>query len=404
MDEYLKDDFAKAYYDMKRPKVDFEIKDLAAYYKHRKFLKYYAFDETLSHDLIDLFLLYLDNDQRLNRIGLLKDILSQLIWVKSGSDIGSKHPKKFIVADMSESLKNGVFHLFQRLTTDKWDQFFLGKPQSAFWLLMKLMVRVEWSAQKWDWIKQKLPHNVHVRPLVEDITFVVPNLHRFISDNYHEQFIIENRVKYISHLIDADKDFVIDQQTILDDCKVLNRLDQEYIDTVVNDFEQQRLVDQANWDLRHNINTKFSNPFDTGEFSNIGKMSAEYESSENDDSIWLGPKSYSEYYFGKPKTEFMGYHTPYCFLPHHSRLYPVPMKKQKIQQVEFPDFAHATEILENSIEKYQAKYMVWAIVYSRVPKKFKIKMIERWWREDLALTWLHIAKRYQMPEILKKHF
>ncbi len=129
---------------------------------------------------------------------------------------------------------------------------------------MKLMVRVEWSGHQWDWIKQELPHNVHVRPLVEDNTFVVPNLHRFISDNYHEQFIIENRVKYISHLIDADKDFVIDEQTILDDCKVLNRLDQEYIDTVVNDFEQQRLVDQANWDLRHNINTKFSNPFDTG--------------------------------------------------------------------------------------------------------------------------------------------
>ncbi len=99
-----------------------------------------------------------------------------------------------------------------------------------------------------------------------------------------------------------------------------------------------------------------------GEFSNMGKMGAEYESSENDDSIWLGPKSYSEYYFGKPKTEFMGYQTPYCFLPHHSRLYPVPMKKQKIQQVEFPDFDNATEILENSIEKYQAKYMVWAIV------------------------------------------
>ena len=38
MDEYLKDDFAKAYYDMKKPKVDFEIKDLVAYYKHRKFL------------------------------------------------------------------------------------------------------------------------------------------------------------------------------------------------------------------------------------------------------------------------------------------------------------------------------------------------------------------------------
>jgi hypothetical protein len=70
----------------------------------------------------------------------------------------------------------------------------------------------------------------------------------------------------------------------------------------------------------------------------------------------------------------------------------------------YPDFFGGRQLLEQNIDTVQAKYMVWSLAYSRLPRKQKFKQMQRWWRPENALSWLHVAKKFGYPEMLEGRF
>ena len=402
MNKSLVKEFASTYYQVKKPKVNFRIQDLKSYYHYRPYLPHYQFNDQLSQDLIVLLLNYLDNEKRLDRHRLFSNILSQLISIKREQRFKGDRPTEYNISPISKPTKDKFFELFQRIITDKWNLFYKKNKTSSYWLLMDLVKRINWDESQWNWVLEHVKTIPHIRPLLEDTIITVPNIESFVLKHYNDTFIVENRTKYIAHILDNNPDFVIEKETILNDCAILNTLDQEYITQIIDKFEQDQLLTEVNWQLEFGQHEKFKEMDKLTEDYSNEKMGSSNHDDDSED--WEYPIRYSENTMNHIKNDFIGYHHQYCFLPHHRRLYPVPNSEIKKGKVIFPDFDLALKLLNMTIDKYQAKYMVWSIVYSRLPKRKKIAMIRKWWREDLAYTWLFIAKRHNLPEILIGHF
>ena len=90
----------------------------------------------------------------------------------------------------------------------------------------------------------------HVRPLLEDTIITVPNIESFVFKQYNDTFIIENCTKYVAHILDNNPNFIIEKEPILNDCNILNKLDQEHIIQIIDKFEQDQLLTEVNSQLK----------------------------------------------------------------------------------------------------------------------------------------------------------
>jgi hypothetical protein len=423
MKPYLSKEIRAQYLKMTRPKVNFRIPDLQAYYKVRTDLTHYRFDSQVMEDLIRLNLRYLDEDRRLNRYRLFQQTAS-FIWEYKPSAAGPfARSIRIFQESPNPTIIQGCFELFQRVSTDKFDLLFRTQSKSPFWDLIEILLRVPLSDIQWEWILNHAAANPHVRILVEQTSHKNKNVANWIQQNWNQEFASVQRARYAAHLIDWDPNFELSEETLIQDCDVLNAMDQAYIDAKIQEYNEEEIMREVENNL--NIYPRWDSDWDDEE-APLGKafskddvpdddndparnrwvrmgMDAEEEGKEESKGHkdFLGGISYSERFGRQEASKFTGFERPYCFLPHTKRLYFIPQKEEKTGHVSFPDFEKGRELLLENGEQYRCKYNLWAIAESRLTKAEKFKRMKPFYREDLIYTWIHIAKLKQIPAMLK---
>lgn len=420
MKAHLSKEIRSQYLKMTRPKVGFRIPDLQAYYKLRADLSHYRFDAGVMEDLIRLNLTYFDDDRRLNRYRLFQQTVGFIWDYKPNADSHFGRSIRVFQEPPNQQIIQLCFQLFQRVSTDKFDVLFRTQSKSPFWDLIEILLRVPLSDIHWEWILNHAAAFPNVRILVEQTSHKNKNIASWIQQNWNQDFLSAQRARFTAHLMDWDPDFELDEAIIIQDCDTLNRLDQAYIDAILKAFQEEEIMREVDWNL--NYNHRFEQhsadddddlPFGKGfgvnensdaedgsdgmSWSRMGESDAEWNMAGNP---FLGTM-YSERFGRHMPSKFTDFQSPYCFLPHTKRLYYIPQKKEKTEQVSFPDFEKGREALVENIEMYRCKYNLWAIAESRLTKAEKFKRMKSFYREDLVYTWIHIAKLKKIPAMLK---
>jgi hypothetical protein len=418
MKPYLSKEIRAQYLKMTRPKVNFRIPDLQTYYKVRTDLSHYRFDGLLMEDLIRLNLRYFDEDRRLNRYRLFQQTAS-FIWEYKPSAAGPfARSIRVFQEQPNPTIIQGCFELFQRVSTDKFDLLFRTQSKSPFWDLLEILLRVPLSDFQWEWILNHAAANPNVRILVEQTSHKNKNVANWIQQNWNQEFVSVQRARYASHLMDWDPNFELSEETIIHDCDILNALDQKYIEAKIQEYNEEEIMREVenNLNMYSRWDSALDNddlPFGKGFITNGNpeseddpissrwtRMGMDTEDEGYENNGFLGT-SYSERFGRQEASKFTGFKRPYCFLPHTKRLYFIPKKEEKTEQVSFPDFEKGRELLLENREKFRCKYNLWAIGESRLTKAEKFKRMKPFYREDLIYTWIHIAKLKQIPAMLK---
>ena len=417
MKPHLSKEIRAQYLKMTRPKVGFRIPDLTAYYRVRADLSHYRFDAGVMADLIRLNLKYFDEDRRLNRYRLFQQTVG-LIWdYKPNADNHFGRSIRVFQEQPSQQIIQLCFELFQRVSTDKFDLLFRTQSKSPFWDLIEILLRVSLSDIQWEWILNHAAAFPNVRILVEQTSHKNKNIAHWIQQHWNQDFLSAQRARYAAHLIDWDPNFELDEAIIIQDCDTLNRMDQAYIDAMIQTYQEEEIMREVDWNLNYNIrwrpqseeDSPFGTPYNADEFpeseevssnnrwTRMGMDDAEGEGSDDAFLVTL----YSERLGRQLPSKFTGFQKPYCFLPHTKRLYYIPQKEEKTEEVSFPDFEKGRETLLADIEMYRCKYNLWALAESRLTKAEKFKRMKKFYREDLIYTWIHIAKLKKIPAMLK---
>ncbi len=409
MDPFLQNTFRKEYLKLAKPEPKFRIETLKDYYLYRDDLLDYQYNESVMLDLIQLNLHCFDVPKRIDRYGMLKITINNVIDNVPTFRF-SRLFETELKAKPSQAVINGIFQIFQRITTDKVHLVVNEKiSKVVYWFYVNFLTKVKLDNEKWDWVLAQAIDNEYVRPLIETTTVPHENIAKWVEQHAQLDFVAAQRARYTSHLIDWNHHFELSNEQILRDCDRLNILDQAHIDQVIDAYNQQQLLDSI-WETEEPINwieelknvpvLKYSID---GLLKEDGYRKMTPEEEEEEYSL-KRCRSFSEKYGNQQKSDFYGFHLSYCFLPHSRRLYPVPTKTEKVGNVFFPDFEAARNLLEMNIDLARSKYMLWAIAESRLTNAAKAKLMKKYWHEDLAKTWLHIAKAKKNAEMLKGLF
>ncbi len=409
MDSFLQNTFRKEYLKLAKPEPKFRIETLKDYNLYRDDLLDYQYNERVMLDLIQLNLDCFDVPKRIDRHGMLKITINCIIDNVSNFRF-SRIFETELKAKPSQAVKNGIFQIFQRITTDQLHLVVNEKnSKGVYWFYVNFLTKVKLDHEQWDWVLAQAIENEYVRPLVETTTVPHENIANWVKANAQLDFVAAQRARYTAHLIDWNQDFELTNEQILRDCDRLNMMDQAHIDNIIDAYNQQKLLDSI-WesddqtDLLDDFNkVPYFEYSKDGILKNRGYRKMSPEEEEEEYSL-KRCRSFSEKYGNQQKSDFYGFHLNYCFLPHSRRLYPVPIKAEKVGRVFFPDFEAARKLLEMNIDLARSKYMLWAIAESRLTNAAKAKLMKKYWHEDLAKTWLHIAKAKKNADMLKGLF
>lgn len=416
MKPHLSKEIRAQYLKMTRPKVGFRIPDIQSYYKVRADLSHYRFDAGVMEDLIRLNLKYFDEDRRLNRYRLFQQTVGFIWDYKTNADSHFGRSIRIFQEQPSQQIILLCFELFQRVSTDKFDLLFRSQSKSPFWDLIEILIRVPLPDIQWEWILNHAAAYPNVRILVEQTFHKNKNIADWIQQHWNQDFLSAQRARYAAHLIDWYPNFELDEAIIIQDCDTLNRMDQAYIDAMIQDYQEEEIMREVDLNLNSNrrwrtqseedpIGSEYNlnevpesgENFSNNRWTRMGMDDVEEEGAYNAYLVTL----YSERFGRQMPSKFTGFQKPYCFLPHTKRLYYIPQKEEKREEVSFPDFEKGRETLLADIEMYRCKYNLWAIAESRLTKAEKFKRMKKFYREDLIYTWIYIAKLKESPAMLK---
>ena len=82
------------------------------------------------------------------------------------------------------------------------------------------------------------------------------------------------------------------------------------------------------------------------------------------------------------------------------RFYKVPLVENTGSNLKIPDYPVMQRQFSQNIDKNINGTMLWAIAYSRIDREIKINLIKHYYRDDLLNTYINIASRFNLPEIL----
>jgi len=402
MNPHLAKNIKSTYLKLSKPKVDFRLPDLKSYYKIREDLSHYRYDERVMEDLLLLNLENLDNQKRIDRYRLFRQTVGFIWDYKNDPERPFNRANRIFQQKPSARVLDLFFQLFQRVSTDKFEVVFKSQSKSPFWDLLEVLTKSKLSNNHWEWILENAFSSPKVRIVIEQTSQRNKKIADWVSTHWDCPEFSAQRARYAAHLVDWDKEFEINSDTIIKDCITLNESDQKYIDWIIDEYNQEELLRRVEIDLHNRFG---ANSDEEGrKYKELEKLKddfldMDYENTEED--VFSAFTLYSEKFGRILPSKFVGFDIPYCFLPHTKRLYPIPQKKQKQGKVEFPDFERGRQDLINNIEAFTCKYNLWAVAESRLSSTEKFKRMKKYYRDDLIYTWLHIAKIKKIPSMLK---
>lgn len=159
----------------------------------------------------------------------------------------------------------------------------------------------------------------------------------WIATNYSNDHLRLRRAETIGWILNENIDFVVDEQTLIDDFEFTNSLDKKAIYLAANQDGDEDIM-----------------------FDNLSKNSLD--------------------------NKF--FYRPYACVTYNHR------------QNTKPNFKELRQFFNQNIEKIKYQTMLWAVAYSHLSSDEKITLIKRYYLSDLFATTFKIANKYKLVKLL----
>jgi hypothetical protein len=218
---------------------------------------------------------------------------------------------------------------------------------ACFMMLQDFSLSVEYEA----WLCEKMEHYAtEYYTFTSDILFrrilnhpaTSTTITKWVSENFNHPIFRFQRYKAIAWLLNENSDYVVDDQTLIDDFEFINRQDANMI----------RNGDDTPW-------------------------------------TFADHRSYKRYQI-EQNVSFVLHSRPYCS---------VICKDMK--QGEAPDFTELRKFFTENLPDIKCQTMLWAVTWSKLPANTKIKLLKKYYSPFCFWTLLNIGKRYKLLAILE---
>jgi hypothetical protein len=284
------------------------------YYKNRNLLLESEFDAAVLEQLVTLAETVLLSDIRANRAALLEKINAYMDSHK---------------LELPSQIRERIFNLVLLCEKQhKWSLY--GKSR-------QLLKNLPLSADGEKWLCQKVqngsisPNRILRYPVKSEI------ISQWVSKNYNNAMLKPRRAEAVSWLLNENPDFIVDNQTLIDDFEHINSLD-------------KWIIEWNNNILNEGI-----------EINNKRRPTATFHS--------LTPRPYVV--------------LSYLMRPDFS-----------------PDFSDLRRFFHENLEKIKRQTMLWAVAYSHLDDEQKIKLIKQFYLPELYVSASNIAKKYVLQNLL----
>ena len=196
---------------------------------------------------------------------------------------------------------------------------------------------------------------------------IIHQKHRnnLISDWVYHNFNSHNNIVYralsTSWILDKDPTYCLSHDIMYSDFDYCNKYDEKEILQFMQNFQLQRA-----------INNELNSIFNPNEVPYL-----ELDTNEM-------PLSYKSFFSEKIIKRF----------------YPVPKNHHALHEVDVPDYPKLVQSFNQHIDQYLNSTMLWAVAYSRLERNLKIQLLKQYYTEDNINSYITIATRYHLPEIL----
>lgn len=345
------------------PKNDFVI-TYADFLKVRDYLQFYQFNFDVFTNLIRITNENWKTKERINRLSLLEAIKYYLQKAKEEIKYKNNIQKDKQIYPFPIETRKQMFLLLQNVIEES-SYISVNQHTAAQRICSNILRDVQLTSNEEQWYCD----HVHSSEVILNRLLRYPAkssiISKWVKNNYSKDIYRPRRAEMLSWIIDEDKDFEIDRETLIADIDYTIEIDKVAI--------EQHKTDKISYNQKEEVfkewlREELSTPDEVrGSFDFSTYVYAEMSQKLKKPELNLVKKHFSVY------SDF----SPY------------------------PDYIKTKKIFIQEIESNFKRIMAWGITYSRLNVEEKTELLKKYYTNNLIFTFKKIAERINSVELLK---
>lgn len=335
------------------------ITNYKSFLKHQKHLTSYQYNNHVFTSICNLLLESIHTTEKRSVITIIERLFQYSFRYKNNPLVRfnfNLSPEEIISAENSLIIATA----FIKLTEKKIPQITSKQYELAFKKLLNFIPHIQLNQDQTKYLIHLATSNSQIYQNLMRQIYPNSEITNWVLSNFNLEFNYIYRFLSLSWIIDKDHTYCISHDVMYNDFNLCNDRDQKMIVEYMQDVQLQKAVNK------------------------------ELE------GIFRKEKSSYDHFLNEP------------FYPYEDlfskqitkRFYKVPVAKNNTINLNIPDYPLMSKQFAQDIDKNINGIMMWAIAYSRIEKNLKINLIKQYYREDLLNTYINIAGRFNLPEIL----
>ncbi|MFA7301971.1 MAG: hypothetical protein WC069_06695 [Candidatus Shapirobacteria bacterium] len=318
----------------------------ADFLKHREYLHFYQFNETVFNSLIDLTLNLWDTTERINRASLV--------------EVTKRYAKKGETKDtVTPQTATKIFELFKQIVYYKNLKLSNVTVDKIMASINSILIGVKLKEVELQWLCDHSTNSGFLLNRLLRYHLKSKAISEWAKKNFEKDFARSRRSEITSWIIDENPDFKIDKETIEYDFEYQIIEDKRIVNAYKNEVDAYRAIEK---ELRP-ILTSVDNSF-------------------IDDDGFKHRLNFQE----KP------------VLKRPRRHYPGYIKMNSGYGIDIPDFDKINEDFNDKFDYYYNRIMAWSFAYSRLPINIKTSLLHKYYTDELFPTFFTIGKKLKSVE------
>jgi hypothetical protein len=393
----------ETYVEMAKPKPDFRLPDYKSYLKNRKLLNHYSFCPLVLEDLLDLCLKYLNNDEKANRTLLVEQTVRHLFELIRDRGAGTKWEYALRGQPNASSIEK-LFKLGDEVIRGKNSHIKPELKKAVSWKILKALSLLSWDIKGLKWLDSWKVYDEEVVKTILEASQNLETTRDWILHHEKHPCVVPFRIHHVARMLDIDPDYVVLPAFLVNDCKILNKMDEDYIRSIMDsEKEFERLDNEPKQEGEYLfVSGKELDAFDDVFYNEFDSFVDNPSPRKSHASKLVPMKTIPELEQERKRDyEYRYYKEDYMFRTRYRRGYSMPLKYYEEEKVFKPDFDAALKEVSERVDYYQAKTMMWGIALSNMPDKKKMTLLRKWTTDETLRSLIRIAKTLNKPEWIR---
>lgn len=339
------------------------VKTYKDFLKVRTVLPYYQYNPKVLVSLVDMLYNLWYSKERINRISLITVIKQYGSRVKAVKDYYGRSKAELHPFPVETNRK--LCWLFQRCFDMELP---INRKQAEIIKVTcnSLLIDAALGAEEEQWLCDNVHKSSMILNRILRYPVASPVISQWARTHYNNDVYRERRAEMAGWVLDENPDFVVDEQTLIDDFESLNQKDKAAIQQYDEEMEAKKIID-----------------------SELGTLLQPKD--KNLPELFIPDIPSAEYYSAPPQLELT------------KRFYPVPLDSAARSKyyANVPDFKAMAEEFYKNIPHIQSTTMLWAVTYSRLGMAKKEELLKKYYRESSANSFFYICQRLQSVNLLQ---